>query len=132
MGDAAVDPAIIRQTQETLGQIINAPALTDKLLSRPPVQFLQDIVKSVVKKTRFLNGLYTDEELSPGYLKDKEKRENKTLFMKKLVTAVSIALNEPPVVRVSKILSGHEADKTNLLLQALAKAVTARVCLPDI
>lgn len=43
------------------------------------------IVK-VIKKTGFLNGLYSDEELSSGYLK--EGRENKTLFMKKLVTAV--------------------------------------------
>ncbi len=47
MGDTAVDPDILKHTQDTLGQIINAPALTEKLLSRPPVQFLQDIVKSV-------------------------------------------------------------------------------------
>ena len=47
MGEAAVDPEIIKRTQDTLGQIINAPALTDKLLGRPPVQFLQDIVKAV-------------------------------------------------------------------------------------
>ena len=40
----------------------------------------------VVKKTNFLQGLYSDEELSSTYLK--EGRENKTLFMKKLVTAV--------------------------------------------
>ncbi|CAF1268034.1 unnamed protein product [Didymodactylos carnosus] len=147
MGDTDVDPAIIKRTQDMLGQIINAPALTDKLLNRPPVQFLQDIVKSVIKNTRFLNGLYTEEELSSGYLK--EGRENKTLFMKKLVTAVckykisnttknsflfllAIAISEPPVVRVSKILSGHEADKTNLLLQALARAVTARVDNEDV
>ncbi|CAF4928897.1 unnamed protein product, partial [Rotaria magnacalcarata] len=47
MGEAAVDSDIIKRTQDTLGQIINAPALTEKLLSRPPVQFLQDIVKAV-------------------------------------------------------------------------------------
>jgi TRAF3-interacting protein 1 len=47
MGENSVDPDIIKRTQDTLGQIINAPALTDKLLSRPPVQFLQDIVKAV-------------------------------------------------------------------------------------
>jgi len=39
-----------------------------------------------VKKTNFLQDLYTDEELTPAYLK--EGRDNKTLFMKKLVTAV--------------------------------------------
>jgi TRAF3-interacting protein 1 len=47
MGEAAVDPDIVKRTQDTLGQIISAPALTEKLLSRPPVQFLQDIVKAV-------------------------------------------------------------------------------------
>lgn len=39
-----------------------------------------------MRKTNFLQGLYSDEELSAGYLK--EGRDNKTLFMKKLVTAV--------------------------------------------
>lgn len=47
MSEGAVDPDIIKRTQDTLGQIINAPALTEKLLNRPPVQFLQDIVKAV-------------------------------------------------------------------------------------
>ena len=47
MGENPVDPEVIKRTQDTLGQIISAPALTEKLLSRPPVQFLQDIVKAV-------------------------------------------------------------------------------------
>jgi hypothetical protein len=47
MGESNVDSEIIKRTQDTLGQIINAPVLTEKLLSRPPVQFLQDIVKAV-------------------------------------------------------------------------------------
>jgi TRAF3-interacting protein 1 len=47
MGENSVDPDILKRTQDTLGQLINAPALTEKLLSRPPVQFLQDIVKTV-------------------------------------------------------------------------------------
>lgn len=47
MSENSVDPEIIKRTQDTLGQIISAPALTERLLSRPPVQFLQDIVKAV-------------------------------------------------------------------------------------
>jgi TRAF3-interacting protein 1 len=95
-----------------------------------------------VKKTNFLQGLYSDEELTPTYLK--EGRDNKTLFMKKLVTAIckskhyqtfqkkkiiylDIAVKRPPDVRVSKILAGQEADKTNLLLQALAEAINLDV-----
>ena len=44
-----IDPNIIKKTQDTLGRVIQAPALTEKLLNRPPVQFIQDIVKSVIK-----------------------------------------------------------------------------------
>ena len=47
MSEAAVDPDIIKRTQDTLGKVISAPVLTEKLLNRPPVQFLQDIVKAV-------------------------------------------------------------------------------------
>ncbi len=97
-----------------------------------------------MKKTNFLQGLYSDEELSSAYLK--EGRDNKTIFMKKLVTAVckyrhshtnknslvffiylDIAVKRPPDVRVSKILAGQEADKTNILLQTLAEAINLDV-----
>jgi hypothetical protein len=47
MSDAKIDASIIKKTQDTLGRIIQAPSLTEKLLNRPPVQFLQDITKSV-------------------------------------------------------------------------------------
>jgi hypothetical protein len=45
--EVKIDPAILKKTQDTLGRIIQAPSLTEKLLNRPPVQFIQDIVKSV-------------------------------------------------------------------------------------
>lgn len=102
----------------------------------------------MIKKTNFLQGLYSDEELSAAYLK--EGRDNKTAFMRKLVTAVctsalllplkpfsltfsiDIAVKRPPDVRVSKILAGQEADKTNLMLQALAEAIRANVDNADV
>ncbi len=40
---------------------------------------------------------------------------------------LDIAVKRPPDVRVSKILAGQEADKTNLLLQALAEAINSNV-----
>ena len=45
----------------------------------------------------------------------------------RLCTKLDIAVRRPPDVRVSKILAGQEADKTNLLLQALAEAIRANV-----
>ena len=50
MSEAKIDEKIIKKTQDTLGRIIQAPSLTEKLLNRPPVQFLQDITKSVRQK----------------------------------------------------------------------------------
>jgi TRAF3-interacting protein 1 len=106
--EAKIDPAIIKKTQDTLGRIIQAPSLTEKLLNRPPVQFIQDIVKSVninkihhfififnfiffdsykvIKTTSFMKGLYSSEELDGGYLKT--SKENKILFLNKLVIMV--------------------------------------------
>ncbi len=40
---------------------------------------------------------------------------------------LDVAVKRPPDVRVSKILAGQEADKTNLLLQALAEAINSDV-----
>jgi TRAF3-interacting protein 1 len=84
--EVKIDPAIIKKTQDTLGRIIQAPSLTEKLLNRPPVQFVQDIVKSVVKTTGFMKGLYSAEELDGAYIK--ANKENKLLFLTKLVTIV--------------------------------------------
>ena len=44
-----------------------------------------------------------------------------------LIIDLDIAVKRPPDVRVSKILAGQEADKTNLLLQALAEAINLDV-----
>jgi TRAF3-interacting protein 1 len=44
-----------------------------------------------------------------------------------LIIGLDIAVKRPPDVRVSKILAGQEADKTNLLLQALAEAINLDV-----
>jgi TRAF3-interacting protein 1 len=84
--EAKIDPAIIKRTQDTLGRLIQAPSLTEKLLNRPPVQFIQDIVKSVIKNVGFMKGLYSSEELDAAYIK--ASKENKLLFLNKLITIV--------------------------------------------
>ena len=108
--EVKIDAAIIKKTQDTLGRVITAPSLTEKLLNRPPLQFIQDIVKSVnranklnqfnstkvyrlfyffvkvIKNTGFMKGLYSAEELDGAYLK--ASKENKLSFLTKLITAV--------------------------------------------
>lgn len=45
----ALDQSTLQRTRDTLGKIIKKPALTDKLLSRPPFRYLHDIITEVVE-----------------------------------------------------------------------------------
>lgn len=119
-----IDPGIVKKTQDTLGRVIQAPALTEKLLNRPPVQFIQDIVKSVIKNTGFMKGLYKSDELEAAFIK--ESKDNKLLFLNKFIIVVGIVIGQQLSVKASKIAAGVEAEKTNDLLQNLAKAVNMK------
>ena len=51
-----IDSAILKKTQDMLGQLIRKSVLTDKLLSKPPFRFVHDVITSVnTKKTFFVN-----------------------------------------------------------------------------
>jgi len=77
----AVDPSVIGKTIETLQQVIKKPALTEKLLSRPPFRYLHDIIMEVTlinaqlvsycsfnvmlqinRTSKFYEGLYSSKE----------------------------------------------------------------------
>ncbi|KAK4327156.1 hypothetical protein Pmani_002385 [Petrolisthes manimaculis] len=120
----AVESAVLKKTQVELGKYIKKPPLTDKLLNKPPFRFLHDIINVIIKETGFLSGLYTDEELSSENIKDKE---SKVAFLQKCIDATALATGESLTVRPSKIVAGHEADKTNIWLQALGKAIEQNV-----
>ncbi|XP_068214872.1 TRAF3-interacting protein 1 isoform X3 [Palaemon carinicauda] len=121
---SAIDPAIIKKTQEELGQYVKKPPLTDKLLSKPPFRFLHDIINAVITGTGFLEGLYTEDELSSQNIKDKEA---KVAFLQKCIDATTIATGETFSVRPSKIVAGQDVDKTNEWLQGLGRAISNKV-----
>ncbi|VDM16296.1 unnamed protein product [Hydatigera taeniaeformis] len=114
-----IDPKVIKKTQDALGKLIKRPPLTDKLLSRPPFRFIHDICSSLILSTGIMKGLFTAEELNADCIKDKEA---KSTFLKKVVDYATAAHNHSLDIKVSSIIAGKEAERTNLLLQLLASA----------
>nr|XP_061799530.1 TRAF3-interacting protein 1 [Nerophis lumbriciformis] len=113
-----MNAAIVKKTQDTLGKVIKKPPLTEKLLSKPPFRYLHDIFTEIIRTTGFLKGLYKDSELKSDNVKDKE---TKIAFLQKAIDVVTLVSGEPIAAKPARIVAGHEPDKTNELLQAIAK-----------
>lgn len=71
-----------------------------------------------------MKGLFTAEELNADCIKDKEA---KSAFLKKVIDYVTAAHNQAPDIKVSSIIAGKEAERTNALLQLLAGTVNKGV-----
>ncbi|CAG9857542.1 unnamed protein product [Phyllotreta striolata] len=118
-----VSQETIKKTQKTLGKYVKKPQLTDKLLKKPPFRFLHDVIRTVIKETGFLRGLYTEEELVSDNVKDKDA---KIAFLNKLIEATKTLSKSNLSVRATKIVAGLEPTNTNLLLQAVAKSIDSK------
>eukprot|EP00794_Sanderia_malayensis_P003883 gene3883-4427_t len=114
-----MDRTVVKKTQDTLGKVISKPPLTDKLLNKPPFRFLHDIITEVIKKTGVLKGLFKSDELNSENITDKNA---KIIFLQKAIDCVAMLTGESLSARPSKIVAGHEPEKTNQFLQALGKA----------
>lgn len=119
-----VKPEVIKKTQDLLGKYFKKPPLTEKLLKKPPFRFIQDIVSAIIKETGFLEGLFTNEELSANITKEKEA---KLVFLTKLIEVVKLITGFNLTVRATKIISGQEPTKTNELLQSIGKALDKKI-----
>uniref|UniRef100_A0A1A9VGD6 TRAF3-interacting protein 1 N-terminal domain-containing protein n=1 Tax=Glossina austeni TaxID=7395 RepID=A0A1A9VGD6_GLOAU len=64
MADNVLDPSVIKHTQTTLGKYVRKPALSEKLLKKPPFRFLHDVFNAVIRDTGCFAGLYTPEDLN--------------------------------------------------------------------
>ena len=120
----AVSGEMIKQTQNSLGQFVKKPPLTEKLLNKPPFRFLHDVISAVITDTGSLEGLYDDKEMKSDNVKDKEA---KVEYLTKLIDCLSFTTGENLSVKPGKIVSGQEADKTNEMLQILANVVINKV-----
>ncbi|XP_058888032.1 TRAF3-interacting protein 1-like isoform X1 [Acipenser ruthenus] len=123
-----MNESMAKKTQETLGKVIKKPPLTEKLLSKPPFRFLHDIFTEVIRTTGFMKGLYSELEMKSENVKDKEA---KIAFLQKAIDVVIMVTNEPLSVKPGRIVSGHEPEKTNELLQAMGKCCLNKLSSED-
>ncbi|XP_071942947.1 TRAF3-interacting protein 1-like isoform X4 [Antedon mediterranea] len=114
----------VRKTQDSLGKLIKKPPLTEKLLNKPPFRFLHDVFMEVIRTTGFMKGLYTPTEMDSQNVKDKD---SKVAFLQKAIDVISMVSGKQLTVKTSKIVAGHEPDKTNEMLIAMAKCIIEKL-----
>ncbi|XP_045910004.1 TRAF3-interacting protein 1 isoform X1 [Micropterus dolomieu] len=120
--------AVVKKTQDTLGKVIKKPPLTEKLLSKPPFRYLHDIFSEVIRSTGFMKGLYGENEMKSDNVKDKD---SKIVFLQKAIDVVMLVSGEPLAAKPARIVAGHEPEKTNELLQAIAKCCLNKMSSDD-
>ncbi|XP_067372270.1 TRAF3-interacting protein 1 isoform X2 [Channa argus] len=113
-----MNAAVVKKTQDTLGKVIKKPPLTEKLLNKPPFRYLHDIFSEVIRTTGFMKGLYGENEMKSDNVKDKD---SKIAFLQKAIDVVMLVSGEPLAAKPARIVAGHEPEKTNEMLQAIAK-----------
>lgn len=122
--NTGVSAEVLKRTKATLGTIITKPPLTDKLLQRPPFKYLHDIITEVMKTTGYFKDLFTGDELDHSKITNKDQ---KIAFLQKIIDVIVMASGESLKVRPSKVVAGHEAERTNEFLQVLSKVITNKV-----
>ncbi|KAL8173037.1 UNVERIFIED_CONTAM: hypothetical protein K2H54_038299 [Gekko kuhli] len=123
-----MEGSMVRRTQELLGRVIRKPPLTERLLSRPPFRYLHDVIGEVIRSTGFMKGLYTESEMKSDNVKDKEA---KIAFLQKAIDVVVMVTGESLAVKPARIVAGHEPERTNELLQAIAKCCLNKLSSDD-
>ncbi|CAH0391606.1 unnamed protein product [Bemisia tabaci] len=113
-----VDPNLIIQTQNSLSKHIKKPPLLEKFLKKPPFRFLQDIVKSVIKETKFLDSKFSEKDFENA-----KDRDTKIKFLDTLIAEVEVMTGEKVKARPAKIVAGLDVNRTLELLTLLGKAI---------
>ena len=108
MGDEFWQP-----TAEMYTQIFQKPKMTQKLLSKPPFRYLHDIFTATMAATGYGNGLFEADMLDAKSISEKEAKIN---FLVKLIQLTELVVGEEIDVKPTKIVAGHEPEKTNLFL----------------
>lgn len=110
-------PEWVTRTQAELGAVISHPKMAEKLLMKPPVRFLHDVVTSFIKTAAFPLNYYSEDMLDSSKLQEKEA---KLEFLTKLVHVVQTATGKTTTCKPAKTLAGQEPEGTCDLLCLLA------------
>ena len=111
----------VAQTRELLKDIVPGPKppLSTKLLTRPPFRYLDDLISAVTKTTGFGKGLFVGLEPKEG--QKQRSREVKVQYLDRLIICIGLGLGRPVDCVPSHVVAGSESEKTNRMLQHLAK-----------
>ena len=112
------------ETAEMYGQLFQKPKMTQKLLSKPPFRYLHDIFTATQAATGYGEGLYSGPELDAKAITEKDAKIN---FLVKLIQLTECVTGEQIDVKPTKVVAGHEPERTNALLQAMFRAATAGI-----
>ncbi|KAF7494683.1 TRAF3-interacting protein 1 [Sarcoptes scabiei] len=117
-----VNPRLIKSNIDLWSKIVKRPAITEKILSRPPFRFLFDLTTMTIKTTGYLRGLYTEDEFN--FENVNSNKETKMAFLDKLIEVIGLINPKFSLdIKSSKIVSGVECEKTNKFLNEFAKCV---------
>ena len=75
--------AYCEATRQQFAGLFTKPALTDKVLQRPPFKFIHDIVTATAKNSDFAQGLFADELSDAANIKGSPERYSMS-FMKRM------------------------------------------------
>ena len=98
--------------------------MSEKLLTKPPFRYLHDIFTGTMAATGYGQGLYDAAELDAKSITDKEAKIN---WLVKMISLCELVIGEEIDVKPTKIVAGHEPEKTNYLLQQMFRAATAGI-----
>jgi len=108
----------IETTMKLCEGLFEKPKLNEKLLSRPPFRFLHDVVTGIASSSELLDGLFIgDESESKPCAASKALKMS---YLEKLLKFTASCSGRPVEAKSSRIVAGHEPNKTNKVLQTLA------------
>jgi hypothetical protein len=106
--------SLIESVKTKIGELIQKPKMTDKLLQKPPFRFLHDTITAVTTTTGFGEGLYSGEELDSAAITDRNAKIN---YLDKIFNLVGIC---KVINLVDDTQSGDTVGNANLYTMPLS------------